>query len=223
MFIPPLNMGQFQPSPATMSQWIYQIWQFLQENPIATETEIREFIQSELTQSEALGNAIEEYLTENPPQAPVQSVLGMTGNVQFDARVIDVNSSEGDTTIAEALSNIGAVEALLPVGNYSVNSGELTLSGNYSDYDFLIVRCGFDVSGNSAGGITTWLLPVNTFGALPHFSIFHYDGSGHNLFNITLYFSDSNKFSITSTYNVTTGASVPAQVTVRTITGIKLK
>lgn len=83
MFIPPLNMGQFQPSPATMSQWIYQIWQFLQENPIATETEIREFIQSELTQSETLGNAIEDYLTENPPPAPVQSVQGKTGAVNL--------------------------------------------------------------------------------------------------------------------------------------------
>jgi hypothetical protein len=102
MFVPPLNMGQFQPSPATMSQWIYQIWQFLQENPIATETEIREFIQSELTQSETLSNAIEEYLTENPPQAPVQSVLGMTGSVQFDSRQIDLNSADGDTTIYEA-------------------------------------------------------------------------------------------------------------------------
>lgn len=81
MFTPPLNMGQFQPSPATMSQWIYQIWKFLQENPIATETEIREFIQSELVQSETLANAIEDYLTENPPEAPVQSVQGKTGAV----------------------------------------------------------------------------------------------------------------------------------------------
>lgn len=166
MFIPPLNMGQFQPSPATMSQWIYQIWQFLQENPIATETEIREFIQSELTQSETLGNAIEEYLTENPPPAPVQSVQGKTGAVtlnypdivpasnavpvykstsspnastaqglynngyrlfvntttqeiftispagalslvgrgKFDGTTVDLNSADGDTTIAEAIN-----------------------------------------------------------------------------------------------------------------------
>jgi len=83
MFVPPLNMGQFQPSPATMSQWIYQIWQFLQDNPIATEEQIREFIQSELTQSETLENAIEDYLTENPPPAPVQSVQGKTGAVQL--------------------------------------------------------------------------------------------------------------------------------------------
>lgn len=166
MFIPPLNMGQFQPSPATMSQWIYQIWQFLQENPIATETEIREFIQSELTQSETLGNAIEEYLTENPPPAPVQSVQGKTGAVtlnypdivpasnavpvyksasspnastaqglynngyrlfvntttqeiytispagalslvgrgKFDGTTVDLNTAQGDTTIAEAIA-----------------------------------------------------------------------------------------------------------------------
>ena len=167
MFIPPMNLGQFQPSPATMSQWIYQIWQFLQENPIATETEIREFIQSELTQSETLANAIEDYLTENPPPAPVQSVQGKTGAVQlayndivassnavpvykasstpststlvgqynigyrlfvntttqeiytispagalslvgrgnFDGTTVDLNTSQGDTTIAEAIND----------------------------------------------------------------------------------------------------------------------
>lgn len=168
MFIPPINIGQFQPSPATIAEWVYQIWQFLQENPIATETEIREYIQSELTQSETLENAIDEYLTENPPPAPVQSVQGKTGAVQlayndivtssnavpvykaastpststlvgqynlgyrlfvntttqeiytispagalslvgrgkFDGTAIDVNTAQGDTTIAEALNDL---------------------------------------------------------------------------------------------------------------------
>ena len=196
MFIPPLNMGQFQPSPATMSQWIYQIWQFLQENPIATETEIREFIQTELTQSETLGNAIEEYLTENPPPAPVQSVQGKTGAVQlayndivtasnavpvykaastpstntltgqynigyrlfvntttqeiftispagalslvgrgkFDGTTVDLNTAQGDTTIAEAITEnntaltqkidnkLGSI--LVSIGGVNVTSAE---------------------------------------------------------------------------------------------------
>lgn len=165
-FIPPLNLGQFQPSPATLSQWVYQIWQFLQENPIATETEIRTYIESELTESTTLSTAIEDYLEENPPEAPVQSVQGKTGAVtlayndivtssntipvykasstpststlvgqynlgyrlfvntatqeiytispagalsrvgrgNFDGTTVDVDSSQGDTSIAEAIN-----------------------------------------------------------------------------------------------------------------------
>lgn len=166
MFIPPINLGQFQPSPASIAEWVYQIWQFLQENPIATEEEIRTFIQSELTESTTLSAAIEDYLTENPPPAPVQSVQGKTGTVQlayndivtssnavpvykaastpststlvgqynigyrlfvntttqeiytispagalslvgrgkFDGTTVDLNTSQGDTTIAEAIA-----------------------------------------------------------------------------------------------------------------------
>ena len=197
MFIPPINMGQFQPSPATMSQWIYQIWQFLQENPIATETEIREFIQSELTQSETLGTAIEEYLTENPPSAPVQSVQGKTGAVQlayndivtssnavpvykaastpstntltgqynlgyrlfvnttnqeiytispagalslvgrgsFDGTTVDLNTSQGDTTIAEAITEVNdsLESSVTPVQQtYTVMSGYSSSDDTYN-------------------------------------------------------------------------------------------
>lgn len=176
-FIPPLNLGQFQPSPATLSQWVYQIWQFLQENPIATEEEIRTYIESELTESTTLSTAIEDYLTENPPDAPVQSVQGKTGAVtlayndivtssntipvykasstpststlvgqynlgyrlfvntatqeiytispagalslvgrgSFDGTDIDVDTSQGDTTIAEAIADLtNDVTALAP-------------------------------------------------------------------------------------------------------------
>lgn len=86
-FIPPLNLGNFQPSPATLSQWIYQIWQYLQENPIATQEQIKEFIGTFITTSPEtqamIGEGVEQYLTDNPPQAPVQSVQGKTGAVQL--------------------------------------------------------------------------------------------------------------------------------------------
>lgn len=86
-FIPPLNLGNFQPSPATLSQWIYQIWQYLQENPIATQEQIQEFIGTFITTSPEtramIGAGVEEYLTENPPTAPVKSVQGKTGAVQL--------------------------------------------------------------------------------------------------------------------------------------------
>ena len=183
-FIPPLNLGNFQPSPATLSQWIYQIWQYLQENPIATQEQLQEYIGNFITTSpetqEMIGEGVEQYLTENPPQAPVQSVQGKTGAVQLayneivpasnavpvykasstpatntlvgqynigyrlfvntatqeiytispagalslvgrgkvDGTTIDLNSAQGDTTIAEEIT--------------SINDNLSTLSGNVS-------------------------------------------------------------------------------------------
>ena len=169
-FIPPLNLGGFQPSPATLAQWVYQIWQYLQENPIATQEQIQEFIGTFITTSptvqEMIGEGVDNYLVDNPPAAPVQSVQGKTGAVvlnypdivpasnavpiyraasvpsvntlvgqynlgyrlfvntttqeiytitpagalslvgrgKFDGTTIDVNTTVGDTTIAEALA-----------------------------------------------------------------------------------------------------------------------
>lgn len=86
-FIPPLNLGGFQPSPATLAQWVYQIWQYLQENPIATQEQLQDYIGNFITTSPEtqamIGAGVEEYLTENPPTAPVQSVQGKTGAVQL--------------------------------------------------------------------------------------------------------------------------------------------
>lgn len=171
-FIPPLNLGGFQPSPATLAQWVYQIWQYLQENPIATQEQIQEFIGTFITTSptvqEMIGAGVDNYLVDNPPAAPVQSVQGKTGAVvlnypdivpasnavpvyraasvpsvntlvgqynlgyrlfvntatqeiytitpagalslvgrgKFDGTTIDVNTTVGDTTIAEALATL---------------------------------------------------------------------------------------------------------------------
>lgn len=84
-FVPPLNLGGFQPSPATLAQWVYQIWQYLQENPIATQEQLQEYIGTFITTSPEthamIDAGVEEYLTENPPAAPVQSVQGKTGAV----------------------------------------------------------------------------------------------------------------------------------------------
>ena len=178
-FIPPLNLGNFQPSPATLSQWIYQIWQYLQENPIATQEQLEEYIATFITTSpetqELIGEGVEQYLTDNPPQAPVQSVQGKTGAVtlafndlltqnktapvyraasmpsqstlqaqytlgyrlfvntttqeiysitntgsttlvgkgKFDGTTIDLDTAQGDTTIAEALNELnGTITAV---------------------------------------------------------------------------------------------------------------
>ena len=85
MFIPPINLGHFQPSPSTIAEWVYQIWQYLQENPIATKEMLEEYIGTYITTSPEtqamIGEGVEEYLIEHPPAAPVQSVQGKTGAV----------------------------------------------------------------------------------------------------------------------------------------------
>lgn len=223
MFIPPLNMGQFQPSPATMSQWIYQIWKFLQENPIATETEIREFIQSELKQSETLGNAIEEYLTENPPSAPVQSVLGMTGSVQFDSRQVDLNSADGDTTIYEAFSAIGNMTGLSPIGSVGVNSGVIELTDQFTKYDFIIVRCGLNVSAGVPGGTSFWFYPVSSLETNSAYQLLQFDGATSKLYVFSFRFPTATTFEVSACRNITDGVSAPDFLNIRRVYGLKLR
>lgn len=193
-FIPPLNLGNFQPSPATLSQWIYQIWQYLQDNPIATQEQIEEYIATFITTSpetqELIGDGVEQYLEDNPPESPVQSVQSKTGNVVlsypdivpasnavpvykaastpststlqgqynngyrlfvntttqeiytispagalskvgrgvFDGTSVDVNTSEGDTTIAEKFSEIESTQIRLVTLPCEL-PGEMTAGG----------------------------------------------------------------------------------------------
>lgn len=186
MFVPPINLGQFQPSPATLADWIYQIWNYLQNNPIATQEQLQEYIATFITTSPEtqtiIGEGVEQYLTDNPPQAPVQSVQGKTGAVsltypdivpasnavpvyraasapnvstaqglynngyrlfantatqelftisnsgaltlvgrgKFDGTTIDLNSTEGDTTIAEAIEALEtAVDGIVVSGTWT--------------------------------------------------------------------------------------------------------
>lgn len=122
MFVPPLNLGGFQPSPATLAQWVYQIWQYLQENPIATQEQLQEYIGTFITTSPEtqamIGAGVEEYLTENPPKAPVQSVQGKTGAVML------------------AYKDIVAAGNNVPVYRYTGAAGSMpttaTLQGQYS-------------------------------------------------------------------------------------------
>lgn len=71
-FIPPIDVGQFQPSAAAISSWLYQIWKYLQENPIISPVEVETDVEQ----------AIVDYLEEHPlPVPPVLSVNGKIGDV----------------------------------------------------------------------------------------------------------------------------------------------
>ena len=79
-FIPPLG-GVFRPNSADISSWLYQIWQYLQDNPIANVDELRTLIADTLPAEVA--TAVAEYLEEHPVEVdyPVDSVNGRTGAV----------------------------------------------------------------------------------------------------------------------------------------------
>lgn len=79
-FIPPLG-GVFRPNSADISSWLYQIWQYLQDNPIANVDELRALIADTLPAEVA--TAVAEYLEEHPVEVdyPVDSVNGRTGAV----------------------------------------------------------------------------------------------------------------------------------------------
>lgn len=82
-FIPPLG-GVFKPNSADISSWLYQIWQYLQDNPIANADELRTLIADTLPAEVA--TAVAEYLEEHPVEVdyPVDSVNGRTGAVTIE-------------------------------------------------------------------------------------------------------------------------------------------
>ena len=82
-FIPPLG-GVFKPNSADISSWLYQIWQYLQDNPIANVDELRALIEETLPAEVA--TAVAEYLEEHPVEVdyPVDSVNGKTGAVTIE-------------------------------------------------------------------------------------------------------------------------------------------
>lgn len=144
-FVPPLNLGGFQPSPATLAQWVYQIWQYLQENPIATQEQLQEYIGTFITTSPEtqamIGAGVEEYLTDNPPQAPVQSVQGKTGAVTLAFNDILKNNNTAPVYRAASMPSQSTLQAQYNLGYrlfvntttqeiYSItNTGSTTLVG----------------------------------------------------------------------------------------------
>lgn len=224
-FLPPINLGSFKPAPATLAQWVYDIWQYLQENPIATQEDITTYIQNYFETSpevqEVVGEVVAQYLLDNPPQAPVQSVQGKTGAVtlnypdivpasnavpvyraasapntstaqglynngyrlfvntatqeiytisnsgvlslvgrgKFDGTTVDLDTAQGDTTIAESvgelgerIGSIGANNTLLAWGNYAVSSTVHNLSDSIENYDVIIFQSGSQTDQAPGGG-----------------------------------------------------------------------
>ena len=78
-FIPPINLGVFKPSSESLASWLYEVWKYLQENPISSEEELENIV-SEMLPPE-VETAVEAYMEQHPITAPVTSVNGMLGAV----------------------------------------------------------------------------------------------------------------------------------------------
>lgn len=164
MFVPPINLGQFQPSPATLADWIYQIWNYLQNNPIATQEQLQEYIATFITTSpetqELIGEGVEQYLTDNPPEAPVQSVQGKTGAVTLAFNDILKNNNTAPVYRSTSMPSQSTLQAQYNLGYrlfvntstqeiYSItNTGGTTLVGK-GKFD------GTTIDLNTAEGDTT--------------------------------------------------------------------
>ena len=72
-FIPPFDLGTFKPSAASLASWLYEIWQYLQQNPIPNDAELTEKLM------EIVPPEVAAYMEEHP--ATVQSVNGLIGAV----------------------------------------------------------------------------------------------------------------------------------------------
>ena len=78
-FIPPFDLGQFTPSAPALASWLYQIWTYLQNNPIPSGAEVSEQISTAI--SETVPEAVADYIAEHPVDVPVLSVNDMVGAV----------------------------------------------------------------------------------------------------------------------------------------------
>lgn len=165
-FIPPLG-GVFKPNSADISSWLYQIWQYLQDNPIANVDELRTLIADTLPAEVA--TAVAEYLEEHPVEVdyPVDSVNGRTGAVTIEyAELVNgtslpvyyaANDEIGPNDLLEAYAEgcrFVVVDADLPNPNaYVMYKEENTVT---------LIPLGGGGSGGGGGGIqsiNTTILP----------------------------------------------------------------
>lgn len=62
-FIPPIPIGQFKPSSEAIASWLYEVWKYLQENPIPSDSDI--------------GTDITEIIAQNVPPMITEAIAGI--------------------------------------------------------------------------------------------------------------------------------------------------
>lgn len=207
MFIPPINLGGWKPSPATMSEWIYQIWKYLQENPIATQEQIKEFINEQIGDDiseklpDILPEELDKYFEENPIDFPVDSVNGKLGAVLLE--LADIVQSDSMLPVV-SLANDEADQVTLV--NAFIDGARICVIDEES-VSVMLPTYGLD------GGVTAiTLLPMSTGG-----------GSGGDFSPITLSIGSSGNKTLNSggtvAFTLTEIGAAPASLET-TVSGI---
>lgn len=166
-FIPPFSLGGFKPSPATLSEFIYQIWLYLQQNPIMPEAEIKQeiadtippavkdYVENNPEMAQSIADIVNEYLVENPPEAPVQSVNSQTGDVVIDYKSLVPQNIQIPVFIHDTASAPTAATLMglrLNGFRFTFNSETTKLSVINSNYTLTEVASGDVASVNSKTG-----------------------------------------------------------------------
>lgn len=210
MFIPPINLGGWKPSPATMSEWIYQIWKYLQENPIATQEQIKEFINDQIGNDiaeklpEVLPEELDAYFEEHPIEFPVDSVNGKLGIVLLE--LADIVKSDSMLPVVSLANDEADQETL-------VESFEAGARICVIDEESVSVMLPTYAQDGSVSAIT--LLPMSTGG-----------GEGGDFSPITLSIGSSGNKTLNSggtvAFTLTEIGAAPSSL-VGTVTGIETR
>lgn len=162
-FIPPIDLGQFTPSAAAITSWLYQVWKYLQENPIADQSEITTTVTDTINEvlPPEVADAVDEYMQQHPVTAPVTSVNGLIGAVV----ITYASLVSGETTpIYRATSSEITQADLLDAWNDGCRFAvvdDTTVYAILRDLDtFTLLPCGSGGGGGSGiESINTTILP----------------------------------------------------------------
>ena len=166
-FIPPFDLGQFTPSAAAITSWLYQLWKYLQDNPIPDDAEIENIV-TEMLPPE-VETAVEAYMQQHPVTAPVTSVNGLIGAVV----ITYASLVTGETTPIYRASSSEITQAdLLDAWNDGCRFAvvdDTTVYAILRDLDtFTLLPCGSGGGGGGSGieSINTTILPDSNGNAL---------------------------------------------------------
>lgn len=158
-FIPPFDLGQFTPSAAAITSWLYQLWKYLQDNPIPDDAEIENIV-TEMLPPE-VETAVEAYMQQHPISVPVTSVNGLIGAVV----ITYASLVTGETTPIYRASSSEITQAdLLDAWNDGCRFAvvdDTTVYAILRDLDtFTLLPCGSGGGGGSGiESINTTILP----------------------------------------------------------------
>lgn len=161
-FIPPFDLGQFTPSAAAISSWLYQVWKYLQDNPIADQSEIQNTVTETLNEvlPPEVADAVDEYMQQHPISVPVTSVNGLIGAVV----ITYASLVTGETTpIYRATSSEITQADLLDAWNDGCRFAvvdDTTVYAILRDFDtFTLLPCGSGGGGSGIESINTTIIP----------------------------------------------------------------